>query len=160
MGIGPSNPYYQAETKLKEGMSAKGMVTAEFEKVYGAAAVANLEMVCNQAHLAPLVKEYDKKVIQLDDLVDMCVFRLEKGVKFKPPMVTLFMPFHGKWGRETFGEGLFKKVDAFEYLTKRLQELEVLIQAEQPLSAALQWPAAFVTFETRLNQAVSQYDLN
>lgn len=156
------DPHHQAEAALKDGMTPKGMVTAEFEHVYSSGAVANLEMVCNQAMLRPLVTEYDRRVQQLDDLVDMCAFRIEKGVtkKLKPPQVTLFMPLHGKWGRDTFGGGLFKKVDAFEFLTKRLQELEIRIQEEQPLSAQMNWPSAFVTFSTRLNQAVCSTSLH
>ena len=90
----------------------------------------------------------------------MCAFRFEKGVKFKPPTVTLFMPLHGKWGRETFGEGLFKEVSSFEFLTKRLQELEFRISEEQPLSSQLLWPACFVTFETRISQSICSTSLH
>ena len=56
------DPTFQAESAIQSGMTPKGMVAAEFNRVYSSGAVANLEMVCNQAHLKPLVTEYDAKV--------------------------------------------------------------------------------------------------
>jgi len=73
--------------------------------------------------------------------------------------VFLLVPLLGDWGKKMYG-GFIKRVDAFEYYTARLTELDRLIASEQPLTQQMNWPTAFVTFKTRRDQAVSAMSMH
>lgn len=154
------DPTSVAEKAIESGLGSKAMVAGEFDRVYPKGAVAALQMVCNQNQLTPLVNEYNKVVQKLDDYLDECNFRLDHGKEVARKKVFVLVFLYGIWGKERYGGGLIKRVDAFDHYIARLKELERLILEEQPLAGQMMWPSAFVTFESRVNQAVASTSLH
>lgn len=147
-------PDVEASKILTSGVNANEMVCAEFNKIYPDA-VSSVQMVFGQDTLQPLVDEYKSVTEKLDDLVDGCEHNFKAGKVVKRPTTFIFPIFLGEWGKEQgYGSGLIKKVDAFDYYTARLKELERVILDEQKLAARQIWPSAFVTFETRKDKEI------
>lgn len=154
------NPYVIAKKMLKTGMTAKEMVESEFSGVYPDNKVENVEMICDQSALEPLIQEYKKRKLALEDYLDECSFRFSKGQEVKRKKTFILPMTLGKWGKEKYGSGLIKRVDAFEFLISRLRELDFQIEQEQPLSAQMVWPSAFITFRSRQDQACASIALH
>ncbi len=59
------------------------MVEAEFRSVYPGDAVSSVEIVSDVGVLLPIVEEYNKLKLGLEDYLDEVSFQLEKGLKVK-----------------------------------------------------------------------------
>ncbi|KXZ47792.1 hypothetical protein GPECTOR_33g674 [Gonium pectorale] len=151
---------YQAKQHLKSGLTPEEMVTREFIMMYSPQQVAAVNLVPNTAELEPLVAEYDKLRMKLEDYLDMLQLRLRlrKGVAHKT--LTVLGATYGDWGKETLGTRFFKKVDAVDFWIKRLKYLRERIIAEQKHALQRVVPSAFVTFNTRTAQAVGANTLH
>ncbi|KXZ47794.1 hypothetical protein GPECTOR_33g676 [Gonium pectorale] len=128
---------FQAKQQLESGLTPVEMVEREFAMVYSSSAIAAVNIVHDTGRLEPLADEYTQLSEALEDYLDMLQLRLRlrKG-----------MPH--------------KKVDAVDFWIKRLKYLRERILVEQQAAARRVTPSAFVTFNTRMAQAVGANSLH
>ncbi|GLC42964.1 hypothetical protein PLESTB_000282200 [Pleodorina starrii] len=151
---------YQAKQQLRSGLTPQQFVAREFALVYGPDDVAAVNMIHDTSDLAPLVAEYDKVREQLKDYLDKQQLRLRLRKALPHKQLTVLGAMYGSWGKEYTGSYCFKKVDAVNFWLARLRFLRERIAEEQRSAELRVAPSAFVTFTTRMSQAVASNSLH
>ncbi|KXZ47791.1 hypothetical protein GPECTOR_33g673 [Gonium pectorale] len=155
------DPVRSAKEKLKSGMTPQQMVAREFSMVYAPNSIAAVNMILDTAELEPLAEEYNAVAEQLEDYLEMAKLRLKLRKGLPPKQVTILCArytdmeyvkqFKTKW---------FVKVDAVEWWLERMRYLREKIKEQQDIAARKVAPSAFVTFNTRMAQAVGANSLH
>ncbi|PNW79626.1 hypothetical protein CHLRE_08g360564v5 [Chlamydomonas reinhardtii] len=154
------DPEWLAKEKLLAGTSPSDLVRQEFEMVYTHASVAAVNMVKDTSTLEPLTDEYIKLMEKLEDYLDMLQLRLKLRQATQHQQVWVLGALYGEWGRQQLGSRWLKKVDAVEWWTARLEYLRERIKEKQAKAQRKAAPSAFVTFNTRMSQAVASSALH
>ncbi|KAG2435998.1 hypothetical protein HYH02_011711 [Chlamydomonas schloesseri] len=154
------DPEWLAREKLQSGLSPAELVQQEFEMVYTHANVAAVNMIKDTSELEPLAEEYKKLMEKLEDYLDMLQLRLKLRQSTPHQQVWVLGAMYGEWGKSYLGTKWFKKVDAVDWWTARLRHLRDRISEEQAKAQRKAAPSAFVTFNTRMSQAVASCSLH
>ncbi|PNH02372.1 putative membrane protein C2G11.09 [Tetrabaena socialis] len=145
---------HQARQGLESGLTPQQLVAREFATVYGPANVAAVNMIQDTAALEPLANEYNALLEKLEDYLDLAQLRLKLRKPLPHKQVRVLGALYGEWGKEQLGTKWFKKVDALDFWLKRLRHLrERMVEARLEAECRTA-PSAFVTFNTRMAQAV------
>lgn len=146
------DPWADARTHLAGG-SPDDMVRREMERTYGHNSVAAVNVVTDTRKLDPLLTKYNASKQKLDDLTSSYIGKLKNKKEIKKrAQVTLLPALTPKWAKDKYSVGTKKvSVDALEYLPQEMEHLYGEIQSEKQAVADSCLPAAFVTFNDRLN---------
>ncbi|GFR49707.1 hypothetical protein Agub_g11860 [Astrephomene gubernaculifera] len=154
------DPHADATRRLKSGLTPQQFVAGEFSLVFSPHNVAAVNMIQDTAGLEPLAEEFNKVAEQLEDYLDMARLRLKLRKELPQKQLTILCALYGDWEYvKKHNTKWFVKVDAVEFWLERLRFLRERIKVEQEIAMRKIAPSAFVTFNTRMSQAVAANSL-
>ncbi|EFJ43788.1 ERD4-related membrane protein [Volvox carteri f. nagariensis] len=157
------DPVHEALETLRKGVTPQQLVAREFALVYGTSNVAAVNMIQDTSALEPLAEEYNQaRVCQdLDDYLEMAKLRLKLRKALPQKQISILCARYQDMDYvKKFKTKWFVKVDAVEFWLERMKYLRERIKIEQAKCVRKMAPSAFVTFNTRMAQAVSANSLH
>ncbi|GLC42966.1 hypothetical protein PLESTB_000281900 [Pleodorina starrii] len=155
------DPVDKARKLLRTGVTPQQLVAREFAMVYGPSIVAAVNMLQDTSALEPLANEYNDVVQALDDYLEMAKLRLKLRKELPQKQLNILCAkYQDMEYVKKFNTKWFVKVDAVEFWLERLKHLREKIKVEQARCKRKMAPSAFVTFNTRMAQAVGSNSLH